>query len=309
MNPRDAAKEAIGAFDSANLVALGERHWAREDSQFRLKLIRDPAFAQAVDDIVVEFANPLHQHLLDDFVNGAAVPPAEVAKIWRDTTQPGAWDSPVYEEFLSAVRQVNSGLERGRRLRVLAGDSPIDWNGPSQPRFEDIEERDRYAAATIEREVLNRDRKALVLFGALHLCRKRSRTLVELLRNPKARWFVILPVDGTGVSNPLGAEQASPANPVLIRLVDSPVGGLKANDLFAKGAKRVKVVDGKPVLVPAQLFDPDVELRDVADGCLYFGGDPPELVAPPEGIYAGTEYGKEVQRRRAILWSLLPRTS
>lgn len=54
----------LAAFDSVNLVALGERHWAREDSQFRFALVRNPAFAQKVNDIVVEFANPLYQAVL-----------------------------------------------------------------------------------------------------------------------------------------------------------------------------------------------------------------------------------------------------
>jgi len=59
MKTQDAVQGVIGAFKGANLVALGERHWAREDSEFRLKLIRDPAFAATVTDIVIEFANPL----------------------------------------------------------------------------------------------------------------------------------------------------------------------------------------------------------------------------------------------------------
>lgn len=65
---QDAAQSVIDAFKSANLVALGARHWAREDSEFRLKLIRNPAFAQTVTDVVVEFANPLYQDLPPEFV-------------------------------------------------------------------------------------------------------------------------------------------------------------------------------------------------------------------------------------------------
>ena len=107
MKTQDAVQDVIGAFKGANLVALGDRHWAREDSEFRLKLIRHPAFAQAVTDVVIEFANPLHQDLLDRYVNGEPVLPTELRKIWQDTTQPGAWDSPVYEDFLHAVREVN----------------------------------------------------------------------------------------------------------------------------------------------------------------------------------------------------------
>jgi hypothetical protein len=35
----------LEAFDRPNLLALGERHWSRQDSEFRIALIRDPAFA------------------------------------------------------------------------------------------------------------------------------------------------------------------------------------------------------------------------------------------------------------------------
>jgi hypothetical protein len=66
----------LAAFDSANLVALGERHWAREDSQFRLALIRN--LAQKVNDIVVEFGNPRYQALPDSFVDG----PSPVHVVW-----------------------------------------------------------------------------------------------------------------------------------------------------------------------------------------------------------------------------------
>ncbi len=33
---------------------------ALEDSQFRLRLIRDPEFSRKVNDIVIEFGNPLY---------------------------------------------------------------------------------------------------------------------------------------------------------------------------------------------------------------------------------------------------------
>jgi hypothetical protein len=295
MRTEDAVRQVIGAFETANLVALGECHGVRQDSEFRLRLIEDPAFARSVNDIVVEFASALNQDLLDRFVHGGDVTTDELCKIWRNTSQPGAWDSPVYEEFLRAVRTANGRLPRGRRLRVVAGDPPIDWSAPGL-RSEDIDSRDRFAAATIEREVLNKDRKALVLFGSGHLYRKRQGTIVELLHgNSKARWFIIIPV-----------YEGASAEAVWVRLADSALGGLEANDVFEKGTRRVQFVDGKPVLVPARVFEEGVKMRDAADACVCFGGGPPEFVPAPAGLYSGTDYGREVQRRRSILMSLLP---
>jgi hypothetical protein len=42
----DAVRAVIAQFDRVNLVGLGERHWSLEDSEFRLRLIRDPEFSQ-----------------------------------------------------------------------------------------------------------------------------------------------------------------------------------------------------------------------------------------------------------------------
>lgn len=311
VNTQDAIQDVIDTFKSANLVALGERHWAREDSEFRLKLIRHPAFAQTVTDVVVEFANPLYQDLLDRFVNGQVEPSNAVRKIWQDTTQPGAWDSPIYEDFLYAVREVNAGLPGGKRVRVLAGDQQVNWSQSLGSALKD--ERDSSAASVIGREILNRGgRKALVLFGSAHIYRNRPGTVVEILRyHPKAKWFVIVPVGGSDLSSAISAEKASPSSPEFVLLGHNPVGNLYANDLLEKGTKRVKLVDGnpvlvdgKPVFVPVNVFEPNVRMRQVADACLYFGSAPPQLVQPPAALYSGTDYGKEVQRRRAIMSGL-----
>ena len=58
-----AAESVLTAFDTVNLVALAERHWARQDSDFRIALVQIPAFARKVNDIIVEFANPVARGL------------------------------------------------------------------------------------------------------------------------------------------------------------------------------------------------------------------------------------------------------
>jgi len=131
MRVRNSVESVIAAFDCASLVAVGERHWAREDSQFHLELIQTPAFAQMANDIVIEFCNPLYQSILDRFTDGEPVPAGELEYVWRYTTQPRAFDSPVYDELLNAVRAANSKLPPNERLRVLAADYPINWSAIS----------------------------------------------------------------------------------------------------------------------------------------------------------------------------------
>lgn len=282
----DPAQTIIAAFDRVNLVALGERHWSRQDSEFRQALIREPAFAERVNDIVVEFANPLHQSTLDRYVGGDDVRAPELRKVWQDTTQPGAWDSPVYEDFLATVRAVNA------KLRVLAADYPIDWSAISGPAdLPDMDARDRSAAAIIQHEVLDRGRRALVLFGPAHVYRNRPGTVVDLLKNT-ARWFVVVPVAEPSIE------------PGLIDVNTSAVGDLEASELLENGTKRIRFVDGKPVFVP--VFESGVRVRQLADALLSFGAQPDEPVAPPAGLYAGTDYGREIERRRKILLSWRP---
>ena len=77
----------------------------------------------------MELRSARYQETMDAFVNGAEVLYETLRRVWMDTTQPDAiWDSPIYEEFFRAVREVNSRLPRERRLRVLLGDPPIDWD-------------------------------------------------------------------------------------------------------------------------------------------------------------------------------------
>jgi hypothetical protein len=94
-----------------------------------MSLIRDPRFTATVNDIVVEWGNARYQDRLDRFVRGENIPDKSLRQVWQDTAQPTTvWDAPIYEEFFAAVRAVNASLPALRKLRVLLGDPPIDWD-------------------------------------------------------------------------------------------------------------------------------------------------------------------------------------
>src|SRR5205814_10575332 len=94
-----------------------------------LYLIRHPRFAATVNALVVEFGNDRYQELMDRFLGGEDIAYDSLCRLWQNTTQPDTiWDAPIYEEFFRAVRSVNASLPTERRLRVLRGDPPFDWD-------------------------------------------------------------------------------------------------------------------------------------------------------------------------------------
>ena len=178
----------LDAFRSHEVVALGEgAHGNEQGHAFRLSLVRDPRFSTIVNDIVVEFGNARYQDVMDRFVQGQDVPEIILRDVWQNTTQTTTvWERPIYQEFFRAVREVNAALPAERRLRVLLGDPPIDWGNVQT--FEDINKwmadgnRDRYPAELIRREVLAKNRRALVIYGEAHLLRL-SRSIVQILES------------------------------------------------------------------------------------------------------------------------------
>jgi len=150
----------VSAFDHVDIVALGEDHWRRVDSDLRIALVRNPEFAKKVRFIVVEFGSTAQQPTLDRYIRGEDVPLAELQQVWKTTTQTsGIWDSPVYADFYAAVREVNKKLPAGAQVRVLAGDPP-SGSGLG---------RDASAFSVLQQQVLKTHAKALLIYGAGHL--------------------------------------------------------------------------------------------------------------------------------------------
>jgi hypothetical protein len=174
--PREPIGAIIDAFKTHALVALGEgSHGNEQGHRFRLSLIRDPRFAATVNDIVVESGTARYQDVMDRFVGGESVPEDTLQRAWHDTTQPTAiWDLPIYEEFFRAVREVNASLPRERRLRVLLGDPAVDWDniGSLADLNKSAGTRDLHAADVIRREVLAKNRRALLIYGDDHFVKK-----------------------------------------------------------------------------------------------------------------------------------------
>jgi hypothetical protein len=173
VRPKPADDAIADALRSHSIVMIAEHHQSAPLHTLLRALIASPKIRDRVDDIVVEFANPLYQPIIDRYVAGATVPIDSLRLAWRNTTQLLVWDSPLYEEFFRAVRRLNTAGTTARPLRIVAGDSPIDWSRTSRasdiPRsfgFRDIE-----TLRVLEREVLGKGRRAIVIIGEEHVPR------------------------------------------------------------------------------------------------------------------------------------------
>lgn len=170
--PKDAIPAILDLFKTHQVVGLGEGpHGNREGHAFRMALVRDPRFPTIVDDILVETGTARYQHVMDRYIRGESVPHQELRRAWEDTTNPGTnGDNPIYQEFFTAVRNVNVKLPSEKQLRVLLGDPPIAWEfvrNRSDLRRWNMQ-RDPHAFAVLKRESLSQNRRALVIYGDGH---------------------------------------------------------------------------------------------------------------------------------------------
>jgi hypothetical protein len=287
---RPAIDGVIDAFEKADIVTLGERPWSKLDSDFRHALIADPRFAAKVNDIVVEFANARHQTMLDRYVvDLAGVPADSLRAIWQDASAPGAWDSPVYAYMLEVVRRANQYRPREQRLRVLAGEPPIDWSQVhSAADVRAYGPRGAHALDVIDREVLAKGRKALVVYSERNFFRRdrgmnSDGNLTTHLeeRFPKARVFVIgtLPDQAPAMAK-LDSALTTKDRPVLVSLATSKVGTWPAGLVYPFGSGM---------------------LSGMADALLYYGYQDDSRVRPSDRVMRDPVYTQEVARRKALL--------
>jgi hypothetical protein len=203
-SPANPITAVLDAFRTHDIVTLSDPHGNVQVQAFLLSLIRDGRFPLAVNDIVIETASARYQDAIDRFVRGDDVPYDVLRKAWEDHAVANSIGMQA-QEMMRAVRTINAALSDGEKLRIIAGDPPIDWDNITSPQDHRhwIELRDSYPADTIRRQVLDRGRHALVIYGQGHLQRRQiasnydmstwqSQTVVSLLEHDSsARIFNI----------------------------------------------------------------------------------------------------------------------
>jgi hypothetical protein len=301
--PQPAIPAILAAFDKYEVVGMSEAHRMKDEDDFILTLIRTPAFSQKVNDIVVECGNSLYQPTLDRYIAGENVPFADVEKVWRNTTQPMCDASELFQDFYPLVRAINQKLPQEKRLRVLAGDPPIDWDQvKSQKDFNasDTYDRNQSIAKVMEREVLSKHRRALMLFGIFHLMHESATNAVGVYeKNYPNSTFVIGGLEGLeNLDSPFLSSSpfSNWLSPSLALPKGTWLGTLPLSHFFGPGIKTDKSC------VATYFYPEGKPIEKLVDALLYLG--PPSLALreqTPAEIASDPDLTAELNRRATLI--------
>jgi hypothetical protein len=277
----------LDAFKSHNIVALGEPHMIEQGHTLRMALIKDPRFPNLVNDIVWECGTARYQEVMDRFMKGENVSDADLRETWRNTVGSinVVCDLPIYEAFIREVKAVNDRLPLARKVRVLLGDPPIDWSAiKSVPELiKWAEARDVHAVDLINREVLAKNRRALVIYGNGHLPRRSLRSNYErdelgsmvdrLGDNPAARIFNIYAETSIDLAK-VQPDIATWTAPKFVLLKDTTLGATDFEVYAAagNGGSRPRWVQrgGKRIDIPRDQWRTR-RMDEQFDGLIYLG--------------------------------------
>ena len=296
-----ALAAVLKAFETFEVVGIPAAHGQKDVDDFILALIRHPRFAEEVNDIVVECGNARLQPVLDRYIAGEDVPFAEVQHVWRDTTQPMCGESGFYEQLYPLVRSLNQSLPAARRLRIVAADPPIDWSQIHSPSdLTPFLDRDGSIASVMEREVLSKNRKALMLFGVFHLLHDsgpgQGDAITRYERRYPGKTFVISELGYYGTSGePLPDSIAAAGGwPLLLRTKSSKLGTLGLHSFLPTPL----TTDENCNVVDAYAEKSSRPVSDLIDGFLYLGRPALALREPvPADIALDRDYRSEWLRR------------
>lgn len=304
LEARPAMSSVLNAFTRYEVVGIDAGHDQKEIDDFILDLIRQPSFPTRVNDIAVECGNSLYQAVLDRYINGEQVPYSEVQKVWRNTTQLMCGQSAFYEQLFPLVRAINQALPAQQRIRVLAADPPVDWSLIHNKKdFSSFTDRDGSIASVMEKEVLSKHRKALMLFGIFHLLHASGPdegdavTLYEK-RYPQSTFVISgLGYFGTDIKDEAVISFSKWPNPYLISS-GTTLGSLKLDSFLPTP---ISTDDHCDVIDPFKAR-PNLVVSDLLDAFLYLGPQTLHLKEViPADVALDVAYTSELIRRNTLI--------
>ena len=213
-----AVADSVAAqFDTHQFVFMGSTHGWRKQHDFQLCLLSRPAFQRRATDVMVEWANPVYQNLVDRYlVKLEPIPIDSLAPVWLNTDAPDLWGRlTLMPAFYEAVRAMNEQLEPARRIRVIGGNEPIDWS-----RVQTQEDVARYpyksnwaAHVIMEHYAPEPSHKLFVIYGEGHVNRRGTLTAEARQKVSLDHWFMVGTIRERGADDALIAKMGDPALP------------------------------------------------------------------------------------------------
>jgi len=281
--PVEPVTALIDALRTHDIVGLNQPHGNQQMQALVLSLVRDPRLPLAVQDIVLEHASARYQDAIDRYVRGEDVPEATLRLAWEDTVVPNNLGLQA-QELIRAVRTLNQTQPADRQVRVLAGDPPIDWanvvTADDLRRW--VELRDAYPADLIRRQVLDRGRRALVVYGQGHLQRAmieanydtgpwQAQTVMSLItRDPKIRVFNAFTLLRDGSALPELASSWPTPSLVVVKGTSLGARDFAIYQQAPLGGQRMAMRDGTIIPVPREQWI-ERPLEQQFEALLYLG--------------------------------------
>jgi hypothetical protein len=216
---------------------------------------------------------------MDRYIRGEEVASTLLRRTWEDSiVATTICDSTVYRDFFAAVRQVNASRPKDQQWRVLLGGPPIDWE--SVKTFDDITkfeaDRDRFAVELIRREVLAKRRRALIMYGRVHMLLRNERDNYESASSLTAQLeaggvsvFKIWTAAGGFDLAAIQEDVRSWRIPSLVRIRGTRMGAADFMSYFPSDG-RLAIQDGKVVTIPRDQWRP-MPMENLVDAVLYLG--------------------------------------
>ena len=211
--------------------------------------------------------------------------------------------SGFFEQFFPLVRAINQKLPVTKHLRVLAGDPPIDWEKvKTSEEARGFLDRGPSIVSVMEKEVLSKHRKALMLFGTFHLMHgiDDESDVSTYEKDYPHLTFVISDLGIYDTNRPVASISpfASWPSPSIALTKGTWLGALLLSDIFP----------------PPIMFDPNCKVQIAfppklqkpieafVDAFLYLGPQELRLNEPmPADIALDADYMTELQRRESLV--------
>jgi hypothetical protein len=223
--------------------------------------------------------------LADSYTAGTKVTDAQLQSLWRETSVPLTWNSPVYRQFYETVREINQKHLCAHPVRIVLADPPLDWSKIKTAKdYAPWANRDASYADVVDREVLTKHHRAFLLAGQFHVVKQtpegdedgpRAAQLIER-KHPGALFSIVAAPRAVAEAMHLGP----PPSFKIVR------GSELQNADFALIA----------TMNPHKRWPP---MGNVVDGVLYIGEQ--TFLYPPPAIYLDPDYQRELRRRAGII--------